>query len=125
MKELSKERMAQRDKFVEELHAIELELDTADTVVLNSIEAANATIDKYNAKLREVETWRDEITADMENYYDEKSEKWQEGDAGSEYSEWKDEWNGFDTSELDKIEELNIVAVDHANQLEALPITPG
>lgn len=32
----------------------------------------------------------DEAANDAESYYDERSEKWQEGDRGQAYSEWKD-----------------------------------
>lgn len=33
----------------------------------------------------------DDLVNEMESYFDEKSEKWQEDDAGSQYSEWKDQ----------------------------------
>ena len=33
----------------------------------------------------------DEAAADADTYFDERSEKWQESDAGSTYSDWKDE----------------------------------
>lgn len=31
----------------------------------------------------------DDLVNEAENYYDERSEKWQEGDAGSSYVDWK------------------------------------
>lgn len=37
----------------------------------------------------------DDIVNAMENYFDERSDKWQEGDAGSAYSEWQ---NQIDTA---------------------------
>lgn len=48
-------------------------------------------IEEAEEERQELHGVLDDIVNAMESYYDEKSEKWQEGDAGSAYSEWKDQ----------------------------------
>lgn len=59
------------------------------------IEATNAKLaelaDAANAARDEALSALDDAATEAETYYDERSEKWQEGDAGQAYSEWKDE----------------------------------
>lgn len=59
------------------------------------IEELNAKLadlaEQANAARDEAFSALDEAANDAESYYDERSEKWQEGEAGQLYSEWKDE----------------------------------
>jgi len=54
-------------------------------------EAIAPIIEEAEEERQELFGVLDDIVNEMENYYDERSEKWQEGDAGSAYSEWKDQ----------------------------------
>ena len=45
-----------------------------------------------NAAIEEAEAFREEVHDAQEEYYDERSEKWQEGASGEAYKEWMDEW---------------------------------
>lgn len=57
---------------------------------------------QLNAAIEEAEELRDEIHTAMEEYYDARSEKWQEGETGEDYKEWMDEWETeFETVECD------------------------
>lgn len=125
MKHLSKEQNIQRDEIVIQLRKIEEEMTNALNKAVAEIEGLNAIIAQYNEKLGEAETWREEITSDMQSYIDERSDKWQEGEAGSEYSEWLDT---FVELSFDAVEEVIIPDLPEfvlAQQIEDLPDQPG
>ena len=112
MKKLSKDQQKFRDDLVKRL-------DDALIGVNNAVEKANAAIDEYNVIVADVESYRDEIVSEMETYFDERSDKWQEGDAGSAYSEWKGEWENLDCSAIDQVDEPDSSLM---GELEALPM---
>lgn len=49
-----------------------------------------AKLAELNGERQELHGILDDIVSEAETYYDERSEKWQESDAGSAYSDWKD-----------------------------------
>lgn len=116
--------------------------DHADAI-RDKEEALNKAIEEYNTKLEELKgpvekaveemnaaitaanEWAANIASDMETYYDERSEKWQEGDRGSAYSSWKENFG----TELDEVEiefpdALEEVSTGHPEALEELPDNP-
>jgi exonuclease VII small subunit len=115
MKTLSKAQVKELAAFVAQLREQEGKLESAHLAY------AQAVAD-YNSALEEAREWRDTIVSDMENYMETKSEKWEEGEAGSEYSEWK---AMFEEVELDEIDEPDGIEVEHADALEGLSIGPG
>lgn len=50
------------------------------------------------------------------SYYDEKSEKWQEGDRGSSYNDWISSWQN-------EVEEVETVSLDTVAKVEDVPET--
>lgn len=88
-------------------------------------------IGDLNEALSKCRDFRDEIVGEMQEYIDERSEKWSEGDAGQAYTGWKDEWENF---ELDDIEPAEIEAIDELEDksgdidsegFQSLPEEPG
>lgn len=75
-----------------EAHA---ELTAVRAEIESVIAEANAKLEDLKARANDAREMAhsalDEAATDAETYFDERSEKWQEGDAGSAYSEWKDE----------------------------------
>ena len=75
-----------------EAHA---KLDAARREAERIIEEANTKLaqvaEQANAALEGAFTALDDAASDAEAYYDERSEKWQGGDAGQAYAEWRDE----------------------------------
>jgi hypothetical protein len=57
----------------------------------------------------------------METYYDERSEKWQETDAGSSYQDWKSQFEALD---IDQLEQLELDDLRLADDLEDFPEDP-
>ena len=50
----------------------------------------------------------EDLAQEMDDFYDEKSDKWKEGDAGSQYDTWKSNWSEF----KDRLEEIDADSVD-------------
>jgi hypothetical protein len=70
----------------------------------------------YNSVVDEINTWIEEVHAEQENYYDERSEKWQEGDAGQAYQSWMQLFE----EQLDQVDEPD----ETCEALEALTEEP-
>ena len=123
MKQLNKAQQATRDELLDALRAKFTAIDDAFGA-LNALidETVNPAIEAYNGALTDLESFRDEIVAAMEEYHDARSEKWQEGDGGSSYQDWKGEWENLDLTEVELAEHLDLPDVSHADDFETLPI---
>jgi hypothetical protein len=62
----------------------------------------------------------------MRREYDERPERWQQGDTGQAVSSWIDEWEGLDLGEVDEvsIDPVEEPEVNHADELEGAPDQP-
>ena len=49
-------------------------------------------IQEYNESLSNARSFCEDIASEIQEYMDNKSEKWQESDAASAYESWKEEW---------------------------------
>ncbi len=98
MKSLSKKQIGEKEKLASDLADARTALETAISEYNAKLEDLKGPVEvalgKLNDVVREANEWTSAILSDMESYYDERSEKWQEGDAGSNYSSWKDEYSG-------------------------------
>src|SRR5262249_45903010 len=116
---------ARRDEAVKALNeAAEALRNTIAEINAAIEEKVNPAIEAYNEALMAATEFRDEIVSDMETYADERSDKWREGDAGSNYESWKGEWEGIDLGELNAIEEIEEPDLSHAESIEQLPEQP-
>lgn len=93
-------------------------------------EQVTSALETYNEALSNAREFAEDIANNIESFYDEKSEKWQESDRGSAVRSMQEEWAALDTEEvtLDAPVAVNepdcICHGDHATNLEALPIEP-
>ncbi len=113
MNKLSKAQIAEKTALQTKLSIAKQECDEQLSAANALIQQANELLDRavgdYNAVLEEINGWREGIAADQESFYDEKSEKWQEGEKGSAYSEWKDLWsNEIEDATYEEPSELTI-----------------
>ena len=105
----------------------------AHAALTDAIDAFNAAKAEAWAKVEAAQTeyrdavsaaneWRDNLHGDAQSYFDERSEKWQEGDAGQQYSAWLDTiGTEFDESdEIDEPEDLE-APEDVSESIEQLP----
>ncbi len=112
MNKLSKEQLKAREEAVENLNkaaelfrtAVEVYNDELK-IAWSGLETARIT---FNEAIEEANAFRQSMLDDMQNFYDEKSEKWQEGDKGQAYQSWMDYWsNEFDQiSDIDEPDEF-------------------
>lgn len=80
-------------------------------------DAVNEAVAKYNEVVGIIEEFRQEVYDRQEEYSGNKSDAWQEGERGTAYGEWKDEWG----TTIDVIEEPEMDALD---QFEGLRNSP-
>lgn len=82
-------------------------------------EAADKAVEAYGDVLAEIADFAQEVHGAMEDYSGERSEKWQEGDAGQQYQSWIDAWSNWTDKSRDD------VAIDYGDtepdDFESLP----
>lgn len=106
MKKLSKEQLETKRDLIARLKENHEGLDDKLSAILSEIDEFNNSIDEFNYLVDEVESFIDEITSDQTNYFSDRSEKWQESEAGERYAEWMLEWEEAYTS-LERIERID------------------
>lgn len=111
MKSIPKQVRKDIDDIVAKLRAEQAEIDGAlseyEDAVTSGRDQINEKIAAYNEKLTELREIVTEQVSAMDDYMGDKSEKWQDGERGQEYSEWKDTWDNAGAS-IDDIEELQV-----------------
>lgn len=122
MKKLSQSQESARAKLIEDLNKSKSEIE--DVIVeINKLinEKLNVKVNEYNDILSEAVAYRDSVTEVMSDYYENKSEKWQESDAGSAYENWKSEWESIDLEDIVPFEDIaNPDDFSHAEALDDL-----
>jgi uncharacterized coiled-coil DUF342 family protein len=103
MKKLTKEQSKRREAIVASGNAIKSEVADAWSALAERIADFNEVLGRFNAAVDEAIEFRDEIVGAIEEYVDERSERWQESDAASSYEDWKQQWEGV---EIESVEEI-------------------
>lgn len=97
--------VAQQDAY-QVLQAAVIEYNEARTRALADVERA------YHAhiiKIGEVNGFIQDVHSEMESYYDERSEKWKEGEDGQAYQDWMEQWSyEADEPPTPEVEELEV-----------------
>jgi hypothetical protein len=97
------------------------EVVAAEEAVTEALDRYNEALDSYNSIVTEVNEFKDGIVNALQEYFDEKSEKWQEGDAGQELEALKSEWEGIEIEEIDHIQIEFPGDPGAADELDGLP----
>lgn len=121
MRKLSKAQATEFDARIAALRARAEEVENAYSAFEDAHGELAAAVEAYNEAVSEAESFRDEIVGEMQTYYDDRSEKRQEGDAGSNYQDWINEWENFDLTHLDEPDLPYRPECAHADELENLP----
>jgi len=128
---LTKAQIADREQLVTSLRekgeALNAAIVTFNETVAGQGEALTTAIQTYNEQLEEARSFVGTIAEDMRGEFDEKSEKWQEGDKGQEVQAWVEAWEGVDLEDVEveipeAIEEID--ADEDAGALEELTESP-
>lgn len=120
MNKLSKDQQkkidALRERWTSARNDLDNEQGDANEKIAEIEHKLNEKIADLNALVEEANSLREEIESDAQSYYDEKSEKWQEGDRGSAYNDWISSWQN-------EIEEIEEVSLDTVARVEDVPET--
>lgn len=125
MKNLDKTQSAALSDLIARLRAKSESLIAAvrelNDTILTAGAAVTTALENYNAVVEEAEQFRGEIQTEQQDYWDDRSEKWQAGDAGGAYESWKDSWsNSLDPIEIALPAEIEDPEPTHADDLESL-----
>lgn len=103
MRKLNKDQIKQKAELVAELGDKYGELEDAHEKLKAAIAEAWGDFEiaqsAYNGALEHARDFANEIADEAESAFNERSEKWQEGDAASAVRDWIGEWQDFDAEE--------------------------
>lgn len=119
---LSKAESGTKDDWAAKLRKAHQRMTEQAETAHDAVSDLNEAINEYNSLLGEVEAFRDERVQVWRDEYDDKSEKWQEGEKAEAASTLMEEWEGLDLSEVEPVEVPSAAPdVSHADDLDALP----
>jgi predicted nucleic acid-binding Zn-ribbon protein len=128
---LSKQEIATRDEHVEKLEKAWADLQQAVNAYNEAETKQRELVDKavadYNDVMNEAKSFAEEIANRTDGEYEDKSEKWREGEKGQAAAEFKYAWQSIDMEEIELAwpVELDIDDPDHAPELAELPTEAG
>jgi 2-succinyl-5-enolpyruvyl-6-hydroxy-3-cyclohexene-1-carboxylate synthase len=129
MNSLSKTEQKEQEAHGAALEAAKGKLEDAisafNAEMLSLFENVQAATEEYNEVVDQANGWRDDIHNAQEAFFDEKSERWQEGDRGENYSSWAEEWdNALEQVEVDCPDEIPMPEMDQVETITNLPAAP-
>lgn len=120
-----------REKLVAALTEKRAELDRALEAFNAQIAPLSAdlrqAVEDYNNLLFDARAFVEEFVAEMQTEFEDKSERWQDGDRGQAVAEWiSDLENSADFEDIDfkEPQEIELDAPDHAALLDDLQLEP-
>lgn len=135
MKKLSKERIAQIDAAVSQCSRIQVEINDLIIKYNEFLEEwkgiAEEQVQAYNGYISEIITVYSEAAEEGRDYQSEKSEKWTDSEAGSEYEAWVSRLEDVETEvytiDLDIPDPLDMLDAPDWEDTEAFlpPNAPG
>jgi hypothetical protein len=98
-------------------------VDEYNAAVAEARDALEAPLAAYNAALEVAGAFVAGIHEASQEAYDDKSERWQESEAGQNAYAWLESWESidFDPVELDEPVELEEPDLRHSDEMDALP----
>jgi hypothetical protein len=131
MNRLSKTQLAEKVRLLQQLRRVGSKVEEALADFNRKVEEAKAPVDQaveeYNAVLAEAKAFAEGIAADAQSHYDDKSEKWQEGERGQAYQAWVSEWENvnLDDLEVELPGEVELPELNAVDELDCIADEPG
>ena len=128
---LTRSEETRRDILADKLRDARMILDEAVAAQVAIIEdayaAINAALVPYNEIVEEARGFVEDIASERESEWDDKSERWQEGDRGEAAREWISQWQDAADCEIETVDDLEVITpdwspADVAEILDNLPI---
>lgn len=119
-----------RDILADKLRDARMILDEAVAAQVAIIEdayaAINAALVPYNEIVEKARGFVEDIASERDSEWDDKSERWQEGERGEAAREWISQWQDAADCEIETVDDVEVVTVDLelgdlAEFLEGLP----
>jgi uncharacterized protein YukE len=92
MKKLSKQDSARLDHLSEKMEAVKSRIES---VINNANSELESLMAEFNGHREEAVGIFEDAVSQMEDFFDNRSEKWQEGDTGTEYRNWIEGWERY------------------------------
>ena len=130
MKTLTEPDIARRNALCVQVQSAREDLDVAITAYNAAVEDAfvhvQAAADVYNSLIEEAKEWAENIASQIEDYIQERSAQWQDGEQGQAYDAWRLEYEGvfLDPADIEAPDPLDWDGEDAASILEGLPEDP-
>jgi len=125
MKKLTKDQLARHAQLCTDLASDWEDLEAAVKQYNEKVAVAHselqAVVETFNKRVAEANEFVEEVHSEQESFFDEKSERWQESDAGSAYQDWMTQWGDkvVEEVELDWPPEFDVdVDIESFGQLE-------
>lgn len=96
-----------RDEYREAVAAVNAEKEEAEAEIAKAVSTLNDRIADLNAIIENANELRDQIQSEIADYIGEKSDKWQEGDRGQAFEEWRSQWDN-EVETVDPVDEITI-----------------
>jgi hypothetical protein len=125
MKKLSKQDIARRDAIIKKLADASSRLAAEHEALSAAVDKFNERIDAYNEQLEEARGFAEDMVSEIDSYMSDRSERWQDGDTGQAYSDWKSEWENVALDELEHVEVPELPSTDHGDALDQAPEEPN
>jgi hypothetical protein len=104
---------------------LEQAVDAFNTTISELRIKVEAALEALNASINEAEGWREEVHTDQDSTFCDKSERWQESEAGLDYQDWMTAWDvQLEEVQIDFPDELEMPNCDALDLLESLPDEP-
>lgn len=120
---MTKAQLKERDGLASGLKEAAAELKEKIEAANSALADVRTSVEEYNAKLESAKEFVEGIAEAAQEAYDEKSEKWQEGEKGDAASSWIDELQSADIPEeleLTIPEDIDEPELNHDETLEGL-----
>lgn len=125
MNKLSKQQEREKEDHAQTIERKKEALEEALAAFNKKVDEAKQPVEEalsdLNGAIDDASRWLEETNGEMDSYYNERSERWQEGDKGSAYSEWMNSYGSeLEQVELELPEEVEMPEVSHPETLRAL-----
>lgn len=83
------------------------------------------SINEYNLTVIAAQDFVDQTRSEIQSYYDERSDSWQDGNRGTLFNEWIEQWDiSLEEIDINSPTETDVPEFEAVGQLESLPQEP-
>lgn len=128
MKKLTKGSQAELDalrvRIAKTAEGVESAIEKFNETMSEAWDDVAAAVDEYNELIGEANEVRENLHEEMESWASDKSDRWQESDAGQAHADWRGQWEEeFETiDEVEKPDSIEVPEMTAAEAIENLPL---